>query len=126
MKKLRTLLLILQMFCLSLSANTHFATVNHDHHEEAHQHFEVETRADLNSNNFKSSIFKNSIFKNELHVHDPSSHSHLSLDIVILSEDHEYSSFKHSWASNFHTMYTSHILSPPVPPPSTLKLEPST
>ena len=107
MTKLITLLLILQIFCVSLSANTHITSVNNDHYDAVHHHFELADKDDINSH----------IFKSELEAHDSSKHSHFSLDIVILSRDHFFAAYKSSWATNFYTLYIGQTLSPPVPPP---------
>lgn len=108
-KKLTTILLILAMSCVSLSANTHVASVSHDQHEGTHYHFQLESGADSDS----------SVFESGLQAHDPTSHSHLSLDILIFSEDHVYTAYKNPWEINLHTVYISQTLSPPVPPPNT-------
>lgn len=109
MKQFSIILLILQILCVTLSANAHSASLSHGQHEGVHYHFESEGEVD----------FVSSVFDGEHETHDPNTHTHLSIAILVSSENPALLLGKEPWLINLHTVYVSQTLSPPLPPPNT-------
>jgi hypothetical protein len=108
MKSAISILLMLQILCVSLAATTHAAIANHIEHEAEHHHVYHGNEVDLNLSHSE----------NEFNRHDPTSHTHLSLDILITRHIPQLTPFKNSWVVIHHPEYVSETSTPPIPPPT--------
>lgn len=109
MKNLTALLLILQILCVSLMANAHSITADHDPREDAHYH--LQTHSDITHGESNLNAVDN------IASHDPSNHIHLSA--IVLTSCNLIPFFAHTPCPNkLPITYLSQIIIPPVPPPN--------